>query len=300
MKKILLTLVLFGFAAAQAQDKKRTVADGLTGKLLPYATVKVLNSSLGAIATAQGEFRLAIAENDSVLISCVGYRDSVFAGRFLGDTARLLPYSRIMETVTVRAKKTAGLYLIGQGVAVLNKSIRCNYKPGANNDCVPWGFGGAAEFAELMKLPDPVRTYRLNKVYLPITQSGCWQPVFLQLYERDSVSGGPGRLIFRKHIMPDPGNYKKNKLLVDLVPDQVYFEGASDFFMSMSWDENRPDTFCLTGLILLKSISGVSYSRSLQSPDYKWFSFDPTKPGEKKDEKHLRTIFVAEVEALEN
>jgi hypothetical protein len=73
-------LILYSFLAneLQAQDKKLIQ---LTGKItdellqpLPFAHILVLNNYRGAITNVYGNFSLVVEEEDSVLVSAVGYK----------------------------------------------------------------------------------------------------------------------------------------------------------------------------------------------------------------------------------
>ncbi|HJZ39960.1 MAG TPA: carboxypeptidase-like regulatory domain-containing protein [Bacteroidales bacterium] len=80
MKYFAFILLLFLFVDIQliAQDKKLIQLTGrVTDELLqpmPFAHILVLESYRGAITNTYGNFSLVVEENDSVLISSVGYK----------------------------------------------------------------------------------------------------------------------------------------------------------------------------------------------------------------------------------
>lgn len=77
--------------SAHAQERRSIIVDRDTDRPVPYATIKVLHTRLGQVASASGEFTLPIGLTDSVLISSVGYRDTILAGKDIKDRIALVP-----------------------------------------------------------------------------------------------------------------------------------------------------------------------------------------------------------------
>lgn len=297
MKTLLTIFFIFFFLAGWTQSQKRIIADKESGKPVPYATVKVLNTSRGQIASVNGEFTLNIEAADTVLITSVGYHDALLTGNELTSAITLIKKPRLLDNVIAQAKKVLRNFTIGLGADLIAENTRCKYKPGREGDCVPWGPGAKAEFAEPMTLLDSSKTYRLSKVYLPLEKHGCWQPMFFHVYALDSMTGNPGEMIYQKYVTPEAEKYSKSKVILDLKNENIYFSNTSRFFISVSWDTEFSDKDCLTTLYLLKSLEGLSYTRTIHSPEYRWFLLDPQKLQNR--EKHLHTVFAAEVEEVE-
>lgn len=293
-------LLLFLLSFARAQERRSIIVDRETGKPVSYATVKVLRTSLGQMASAGGEFRLLIGPADSVLISSVGYRDTILTGKDIKDRIALVPQPRLMAGVTVKKKKITTRHLIGNGADLVNTNIKCRYQPYKENHCVPWGPGAGAEFAELMTLPDSLKTYRLGKVYIPVRQSDCFQPMFLNIYELDTLTGLPGTLLFRKPLSPQRKDITKGKMIFDLRSDNIYLGDTKHFYVGISWNTDTVSQNCRTILILLRSQESASYSRHLSSRDYVWFPLYLHRLGEEENSRPFRTMFAAEIEALED
>ena len=296
---VCLSLLLL-LSSAQAQERRSIIVDRETGKPVSYATVKVLHTSRGQMASAGGEFRLSIDPGDSVFISSVGYRDTVLAGKDIKDRIALVPQPRLMSGVTVKKKKITTRHLIGNGAHLVNTNIKCRYHPDKENHCVPWGSGTGAEFAELMTLPDSLKTYQLGKVYIPVRQSDCFQPMFLSIYEADTVKGGPGILLFRKPLSPQRKDISKGKMIFDLRSDNIYLGDTKHFYIGISWNTDISSQNCWTVLILLRSQEGMTYSRHLSARDYVWFPLYLHRPLEEEGKRRFRTMFAAEIEALED
>jgi hypothetical protein len=299
---LFLFLFLFLFlSSARSQERRGIIVDRETGKPVSYATVKVLNTRFGQVASGSGEFSLVISPGDSVLISSVGYRDTILAEKDIKDRIALVPQHRLMPGLTVKKRKGTGRHLIGNGAGLVNKNIKCRYTPGKEGHCVPWGPGAGAEFAELMTLPDSLKTYRLGKVYIPARQQECWQPMFLNIYEPDSVKGGPGTLLFRKPLPAQPENYAKGKMIIDLGSDNVYLSGTKHFFIGINWDTDTTiSQDCKTILILLRSQEGISYTRHFRDRNFQWARLYLHRLGDEENKVSYRTMFAAEIEALED
>jgi hypothetical protein len=286
------------FLSANSQERKRIITDQETNKPVSYATIKVLHTTKGQIASVNGEFTIDIKTNDSVLITCVGYHDRLLAGNEIIDKITLLPKPKLLDNVIVSSKKILEKYIIGNGADLVDKMIKCKSGNKADNDCLRWRSGDGAEFAELMVLPDSLKTYRVTKIYIPIVKNACWQPIFLQVYEPDSATGVPGNLIFKKYISIQSDDYKKGKLVIDVTNDNIYISKLSHFFTSISWPAQSMDENCITALLLFKSEKDACYSRNLHSTDYKWFLFYGTT--QTQTVFHVSTLFAAEIEALQD
>ncbi|MDW0272086.1 MAG: hypothetical protein QN834_11860, partial [Nitrososphaeraceae archaeon] len=241
------------------------------------------------------EFVINLKPSDSILITSVGYKDTILVGKNIGDRIALTSKSKVLESVYVKTRKVVKKIIIGNGADLIEKNIKCS---DGKNNCMLWSFGSGAEFAEPITLPDSTKTYHLSKVYIPVTKSGCWQPIFLQIYERDSAADGPGILIFKKVISFESEEYKKGKLIIDVNDENIIFEKLNNYFISISWGTDDFDHNCLTALVMIKSVKGICYSRSLQSPDYHWFLFDGNTQRQKDISGRFHTMFAAEIEEL--
>ncbi|MCC6181999.1 MAG: carboxypeptidase-like regulatory domain-containing protein [Bacteroidia bacterium] len=301
--KIFLSIILFTSSLiASSQEIKRVIVDSKTKEPIPYATIKILHTNKGKIANSNGEFKLDFQLNDSIFISSVGYLDTILIGKNIDKLIFLISKPSVLDNIVVSNPKIINRFIIGNGAEFINKKTICNFKESANiklTKCLPWTGGGGAEFAEPMMLPDTNKIYRLSKAYIPVKYtSSCWQPIFIQVYEADSINGMPGSLIFRKHLSLKPENYKKGKIILDLHNENIFFIKQKKFFISISWDTENSNKNCLTGILLFRDSEGICYSRSIVFNDYHWIVFDWTPQKENSFER-LRTIFAAEIEEME-
>lgn len=301
--KIFLSIILFTSSLiASSQEIKRVIVDSKTKEPIPYATIKILHTNKGKIANSNGEFKLDFQLNDSIFISSVGYLDTILIGKNIDKLIFLISKPSVLDNIVVSNPKIINRFIIGNGAEFINKKTICNFKESTNiklTKCLPWTGGGGAEFAEPMMLPDTIKIYRLSKAYIPVQYtSNCWQPIFIQVYEADSINGMPGSLIFRKHLSLKPENYKKGKIILDLHNENIFFIKQKKFFISISWDTENSNKNCLTGILLFRDSEGICYSRSIVFNDYHWIVFDWTPQKENSFER-LRTIFAAEIEEME-
>ena len=145
--------ILPGFLFAQKRTIK--ILDKETNLPVAYATVKVLHTVQGGITSEKGEVELIINKSDSLLISAVSYRRSVFTGDAIQDRIYLDPFPKLLSETIVRSTKEIRTVILGNGAAFFDKTIKCDWRPGDPVwDCAPWGLTGKTEFAERIDLPD--------------------------------------------------------------------------------------------------------------------------------------------------
>lgn len=298
MKLYILFISFLYPSFAKGQERKLFFVDK-NKEVIAFATVKVIHTKVGKIASAKGEVIISFSNLDTLLISSVGHLDTLLLGKDVLDTVILASRIKVLDDVTVRSNKPVKNILLGNGADLIEKNIRCNPSSGMNENCILWSYGAGAEFAEQISLPDSQKTYRLSKVYLPLKKSECWQPIYFQIYEIDSIRGNPGKLIFRKYLSLDSEVYSKGKIVLNMQSEHIYFTNQKGFFVSVSWNNESTQNTCLTILPLLKSPVGISYNRSLQSPDYHWFIFNGNTAISQKDGRY-RTAFAVELEEIKN
>jgi len=62
----------------------------------------------------------------------------------------------------------------------------------------------------------------------------------------------------------------------------IFFDKLNTYFISMNWVTEDFDPYCLTVLVMKKSVKEISYSRNLQSLDYRLFFLTATQRTKKK------------------
>lgn len=102
---VFIVWVCFAFSA----DAQYQILDVQTQQPVPYAHVQVPQQAKGVLATYEGWFYLdaAFSEEDSLLISCIGYEDTLVLVKNLAFSKKinLSPSPQQLSTITVSAQK---------------------------------------------------------------------------------------------------------------------------------------------------------------------------------------------------
>ena len=265
-------LLVFQFAHAQ---QTHTVVDSLTRVPLPFATIKVLHTPKGEIASETGTFRLQAAPDDTLLISSVGYNHKRLLAKDLGEFVFITPKIGKLLTVTVRQSVAVRRIPLGNGVPFLDRDISCTWD-GSPLDttmfCVPWGSAvDKAEFAEHIVLPDSTKVYRLLRVVMPTRGKRPSGELLIHLYEADDSSGAPGTEFFVRQVSVNRKNVKNRKVTFDLASENLLLHGQKSFFVSFSWGGNGEGSGIAIGLYRIPVYN--TYSRTLANTSYDWFPF---------------------------
>jgi len=276
MKYCLIQFLLLKILFASAQVPTKKVVDRQTNTPVAFATIKILDKPSGVIASDKGEFQLNIESTDSVLVSCVGYEQTILSGKNITSVIYLNRRIKTLSEITISEKSFIRTLILGNGVEFLNKKIICDFDPGTSNDCWPWGPSGnnKEEFAEKIRLPDSTHSYKIKKIYFPKVRRKCAGPLLLHIYREDTSSGLPGEELFLKPLYMDKSNANKNKISIDLTDENIYLYDAKSFFISFGWLPKKEN--CISTIILIPSAYGNTYSRTLSIADYHWFRFGKT------------------------
>lgn len=264
MKRIWIFIFLLYFNPAFSQRVSRKILDIQTKSPASYATVKILHTPKGVIASNKGEFELSIDAADSVLFSCVGYQQKILIGKEIGTEVYLEPKIKTIETVTVKGKKTIRTIVLGN----TDKNIK-----GDQN----WRLTeyGKDEFAQKIELPDSSLFYKINKIYIPIKKSKRWGwgPLLLHIYSTDTVSEYPGEELLIKPLHFSNKDVRQNRAIIDISSENLYLYHSKSFFVGISSLQDTVTENGLTMLLLSKSSDARTYSRTLHSTSFAWIPF---------------------------
>jgi hypothetical protein len=254
------TLVFCSYISAQPLHK---ILDSETKKPVSFATVKVLHNPHGVVASERGEFALIFDNADSILFSCVGYHDKILMGSQIGETIFLSAKVKSLAPVVVKSKEIARTFVIGN-----------NYKRSKSD--MNWGPGLTGlkeEYAQKFELPDSSRIYRVKTIYIPVEKFVCLGPLLMRIYATDTASGYPGEPLFLKYIDLKRADIKDRRAIVDLHDVNFYLYDSKSFFISIGWPPDAYHNKCVTTIMLSKLSTAKTYSRSLASKNYGWYSF---------------------------
>lgn len=266
---ILVFLILFlSCHFGMCQKRKIVVCDAQTHEGIPFATVKVLNRPTGICADENGCFNLSLQENDSLLITRIGYfTKSEKANK---DTIFLEEKETFLNEIPVTPKKTKN-YFFGNANTKLEKKS------------VPFITDGkSASFTEmvsLIEIPDNFQNYKINGV-LMIVENPKGKPLTrLHIYAPD-LNGLPGEEILREDIII---NHCINRNKIDLSRFDL-FSNERKLFVGFEFLVTDFQEFLVTDFQEFKSVSqnrigfcftesipqNFTYIRTVFSEKYKW------------------------------
>lgn len=236
------------------------VCDAETHEGIPYATVKVLNKPLGIYTNELGRFNLSLCDEDSLLISSIGYTNNIVKAK--EDTIYLTQRVIAINEIKVFPRKYETFYF---GNANL-KSER-----------YPIGFlcdGKKASFTEmacLIEIPDNFTHYKINGVLMMVENPKGKPLARLHIY-KPGLDGLPGEEILPKDIIINHC-IKRNKIDLsrfDLFSNErklfVGFEFlVTDFQEFRNFSKNRI-RFCFTN----SQMSNYTYVRTILNQKYTW------------------------------
>ena len=113
MRALVLFILCFIPFVTEAQELTRVILDGESKLPVSFATVKVLNKPIGAIASEKGEFVLDLQETDTVLFTCVGYKPSKIRGKDISEVVLLHRKPNTLKKVYVRTNKVSPMLVLG-------------------------------------------------------------------------------------------------------------------------------------------------------------------------------------------
>jgi hypothetical protein len=198
--------LLFSINTVKAQMRSMVVADSADKLALPYATVKVINKNYGCYSDVNGLVTIQADENDSLLITYTGYRNALVTLKKNDDTIFLAKkiYDEPEVTLISLVKETkAGFF---------------KYR-----SFFTFFFGESSELAMGIDLSGIERSYRINKIYLPLDinrktfqNSVCK----IHLYKQDA-HGRPGEELLRKPVLVDKTFGTKNDFYIDISDQDI-------------------------------------------------------------------------------
>lgn len=259
---LILSLLITGKLATSQPVRK--ILDEKTGLPVSYATIKILHSSSGTIATTNGEFELLIEKSDSVLFSSVGYSQIILTGGKIGTIIYLTPKIKLLPEALIGSKKFLQTLLLGSKIK--NPDTDINFGPSS--------YDLKAEYAQKIEVPDSTLTYKLKKVYIPMEKRPCYSPLIMRIYAEDTGSIYPGEELFMKFVDVNDKDIKKKVLEIDVAEANIYLRQCKYFFVSFGWTtiiKPNPHRWCVTTILLTRASTETTYHRSLTANNYSWY-----------------------------
>lgn len=285
MSKItLLALFILVSSISFSQDlKKIYLLNKKDSSEIAFATIKILNTDLGTFSNENGEFEIP-KKTDSLLISCIGYKEQRLSlSNLKDDIIYLEPLFVELPDIIVKKRNSIGKDILG-----INKG---------NFDFL-WGPSGSGEeFAQKISLSqNDQEIIKLLKVILLAKNFNNEYPVVLHIYEEDKLTHLPGKEILTNTYVIKKQNFKGNKIVIDLSSENILLD-QKIIFVSFQWLSNNLSSNKTkksgTLLYMTRNISEeLTYFRRLSTKEYYWIPAprvpDRTKPS--------NTMFSIEIE----
>lgn len=254
---LLLNTVLFYSSMLFSQIyHQRIVADVVTRKGIPYATIKVVNKPDGTYADSTGMFNVKTDESDSLLVRCVGFQTKTAIAVL--DTIYLKPAVVDLASVEVRAIKSKES-IVG---LVDSKRNGTFYFCGNTN----------SELSVLIKIPDSFTYYRIKGVQLKSKHENGSSVIRLHIYSQRN-DGSPDKEILPQDVIIN-SNLKSNGKIdlsrFNLIRnDRVLFVGIEDIKANTRKNTKNFDECIGIGMTSEDNVD-LTYHRFLKDPKYQW------------------------------
>lgn len=274
MKCLMLLVVSIISVSKLLGQQTIKVVDRSTNLPVSYATIKILNSALGTIATAEGLFSLQINSGDSVLITCAGYADTILTGKEIGKMIYLTQKVIELKPVIIGHQKVNGTIVIGNDKKIQKGDIA--YGLFSTKPDNPYYIG---DVAQKIIIPDSIRLLKINKIFIPVKRYGkCFGPLLLRVYLPDTLGSHPGIAILNRLITTESDLLIKNRLFsVNVSVNNLFFNGSDSFFVSISWPPEAFNKGCGTTLLLSKNSDAESIYGSPYVNSSRWVPFGKWK-----------------------
>lgn len=263
----LISAVLFLLELSFSQSKISGICiDKNSKQVVPYATVHLLKSNLWTDADQNGFFEFPLADNDTILITSIGYSPLQFLvySNSKVDSFKLEPLVVSLPGIFIGEKK-----LINIGKINAKKKFDMNSK-----SCSRF------EIATKITVPENISEYQIKNIYINGEGFNSENPVRIHIYSVGKL-GEPNKELLKKDIIVVQ-NADIKKYLVINVEDQGIIISEKQFFISVQWiadslNQNRinprkrsivkPGIFCT-----YSNANSTSFIRDLSNKrfGYKW------------------------------
>ena len=249
-------LFIFTFLTGFTQTiRQMVVYDALSLKPIPYVTVKVMHSANGTYADETGKFEVKASDNDSLLITCVGYQSKIVNAQ--RDTIHLEPIIVHLKEVKVTPIKMKE-QLVGLG-----KSKRVQVL----------SFCGNVNVENVLKIniPESYSSYRIKGVMFNFQNRHGLAPVRLHIYNQNKdglpdMEILPKDVIINKHLKINGEiDLTRFNLILD---EKVLFVGVEEIIAHVKYNSHKGE--CIGIGFTLDEQQPITYYRSLLDPTYRW------------------------------
>ena len=188
--------------------------------IIPHATIQIINTLNIIDADEKGYFEIIVNKNDSLLITCIGFKNVKVSESYFRDNDSIFLYENFLKMDEVFIKNPV-VYTFG----IVNE------KMGSSR-----GGGNEAERTELttlIEIPKTIESYRISKVFIKGKTFKEENPVRLHIYSVNE-NGLPGEELLKKAIILCKKEGDGNILTIDVKDQNIILENAS-FFIGVQW-----------------------------------------------------------------
>ena len=210
IKKITFVVpIMFAVTFLTAQEITGFVFNKESSEPVKYANVKIKNLNRGTYVNEQGQFRIKAEQNDTLIISCIGFNIQFFPVSLLnsGDTLYLNPRSYIIPDVVITNK---------------SKTIEVGYLEEKTKlyhvfPAYQWG----TEFVCFIS-NNSKKNSRILSVSFIAKPGKAESIIRLHVYEPLS-SGKPGEELLQKDVLVTSSQISKGRLEIDITNHNIVF-----------------------------------------------------------------------------
>ncbi len=227
----------------------RVVADSITHTGVPFATIKVKHKAAGIYSNESGQFKITLAQNDSVVVSSVGYRTRELSLSDL-DTVWLAGMATLLEEVVIADER---------------KLTVCGIRERKGSLSFGAQFGG--EYVVKIALPDTTQQYILNKVTFLTNRKINDEVLQLRIYDTGD-DGLPGEQLLKRPVTITRKMLHGNGTDISdqAITCQKYI------FVGIEWTGTISER--IDSPFLLKCTDALpiarTYVRTILDPEYQW------------------------------
>lgn len=191
-------------------------------KLIPFATVQVVNSKKITDTDEKGYFEISANQEDSLLVTCIGFKDLVVPVSYFEKNASIFldeNYRKMDELII----KNPIIHTFG----IVNDKMGSSRTGGSEAE--------RSELTTLIEIPKSIEFYRIDKIFIKAKRFTEENPIRLHIYAVNE-NGLPGEELLRKSVIITKQffNRKSNIITIDVKDQNITLENTS-FFVGVQW-----------------------------------------------------------------
>jgi hypothetical protein len=233
---IISSILICTNSIAQISFVNSKVIDESSQQPIAYANIAVLNKRIGTSSNDKGDFLIVtnneLNENDSIIISAIGYYDTVISLLNVQKRTYLIPRRYEIQEVYIKPKE--------KNLVVLNKVDSKNLNS-------TWGcYGHSFIIARLFKKEEDYKDFNYIQSINIYTEKHLQKFKFnLRLYTYDSISDKPIENLNYENIIvttPSKFGFGQNKVEVDISEYRIIFPDEG-MIVGLEWIVNNENEY---------------------------------------------------------